>query len=229
MKTIGLLGGMSWESTAVYYREINEQVKKTLGGYSSAKLIINSLEFGGLEEMMQVENWRDIQEVLVQGAQTLEKAGVDFLLICSNTMHKNAGIVKENINIPILHIVDATGKILTDNGIRKVGLLGTKFTMEQDYYKGMLAKEYAVEVLTPNADDRSRTHEIIDEICMGELRSHSKNDYIRMIDEMAASGAEAVILGCTEIGILIKDGDASIPLYDTTLIHSQAAVKMALG
>ncbi len=228
MKTIGLLGGMSWESTAIYYRAINEEIKKTLGGYHSAKIILNSLEFSELEAMMQAGRWQEISEVLVEGAKTIEAAGADFMLICSNTMHKNAPAVRDHINIPLLHIADATGEALVANGIKKVGLLGTTFTMEQDYYKGYLTDQFGLEVVVPDSSDRFRVHEIIDEICMGQLLETSKNDYRRMIDDLKDRGAQAAILGCTEIGILIEDGEASIPLYDTTLIHSKAAVKMAL-
>lgn len=228
MKTIGLLGGLSWESTAVYYRAINEGVGRAKGGYHSAKIILNSLEFAGLEAMMQAENWTEVQKNLVEGAKTIEAAGADFLLICSNTMHKNEPIIRENISIPIVHIVDATGEALVGDGIKKVGLLGTTFTMEQDYYIGPLVERFGLDVIVPNATDRLRVHEIIDEICLGELNENSKEDYKRIIDELAEQGAEAVILGCTEIGILIKDGEGSVPLYDTTLIHSRAAVELAL-
>lgn len=228
MKTIGLLGGLSWESTAVYYREINEGVGRARGGYHSAKIILNSLEFAGLEAMMQAENWVEVQKVLVDGAKTIEAAGADFLLICSNTMHKNEPIIRENISIPIVHIVDATGAALVQDGIKKIGLLGTTFTMEQDYYIGPLVERFGLDVIVPSATDRQRVHEIIDEICLGELNESSKEDYKRIIADLAEQGAEAVILGCTEIGILIKDGDATVPLYDTTLIHSRAAVELAL-
>ena len=228
MKTIGLLGGLSWESTAVYYREINEAVGREKGGYHSAKIILNSLEFAGLEAMMQTENWTEVQKVLVEGAKTIEAAGADFLLICSNTMHKNEPIIREQVSIPILHIVDATGGALVKDSIKKVGLLGTIFTMEQDYYTRPLIEKYGLDVIVPNENDRQHVHEIIDEICLGELRENSKEIYKRIIDDLAKQGAEAVILGCTEIGILIKDGEGAVPLYDTTLIHSHAAVKLAL-
>tara|TARA_R110002096_G_scaffold416576_3_gene619645 strand:- start:82210 stop:82902 length:693 start_codon:yes stop_codon:yes gene_type:complete len=228
MKTIGLLGGLSWESTAVYYREINEGVGRAKGGYHSAKIILNSLEFAGLEAMMQAENWSEVQKVLVDGAKTIETAGADFLLICSNTMHKNEPIIRENISIPIIHIADAAGSALVADGIKKVGFLGTTFTMEQDFYIGRLKEKFELDVIVPNAIDRRRVHEIIDEICVGELNENSKQDYKRIIDDLAQQGAEAVILGCTEIGILIKDGEGVVPLYDTTLIHSRAAVDLAL-
>ena len=228
MKTIGLLGGLSWESTAVYYREINEGVGRAKGDYHSAKIILNSLEFGDLEAMMQAENWQEVQKILIEGAKTIEAAGADFLLICSNTMHKNEPIIRENISIPIVHIVDATGTALVKDGIKKVGLLGTTFTMEQDYYIGPLVEKFGLDVIVPNANDRRRVHEIIDEICLSELKESSKEDYKRIIADLAEQGAEAVILGCTEIGILIKDGEGSVPLYDTTLIHSRAAVEFAL-
>lgn len=228
MKTIGLLGGLSWESTAVYYRAINQGVGQVLGGYHSAKIILDSLEFSELEAMMQIEDWAGVQKILVDGATTIENAGADFLLICSNTMHKNAPAIEKAIDIPVLHIVDATGEALVNDGIKKVGLLGTIFTMEQDYYKGRLKERFGLDVIIPEQSACERVHEIIDEICLGNLKESSKNEYCKIIEDLATQGAEAVILGCTEIGILIKDGDASIPLYDTTLIHSAAAVKLAL-
>lgn len=228
MKTIGLLGGLSWESTAVYYREINECVGRILGGYNSAKIILNSLEFAELEALMQEENWSEVQDILVEGAKTLEKSGADFILICSNTMHKNEPIIRENISIPIVHIVDATGAALVKDGVKKVGLLGTTFTMEQDYYIGPLVEKFGLEVNVPRSVDRLRVHDIIDENCLGELLETSKQEYLRIIEDLVEQGAEAIILGCTEIGILIKNGEGPVPLYDTTLIHSRAAVELAL-
>ncbi|HPF47604.1 MAG: aspartate/glutamate racemase family protein [Alphaproteobacteria bacterium] len=228
MKTIGLLGGLSWESTVVYYREINRLVGKSLGGYHSAKIILNSLEFAELEDMMQKGSWPEIQRILIEGARVIEDAGADFLLICSNTMHRNEMVIRENIDIPVLHIADATAEVLIRDGISKVGLLGTTFTMEQDYYKGRLKEKFGLDVIVPPKSERERVHAIIDEICMGETNEKSKADYQRIIRNMAKRGAEAVILGCTEIGILIKDGEADVPLYDTAIIHSQAAVKMAI-
>jgi len=229
MKTIGLLGGMSWESTAIYYRAINEGVKNTLGGFHSAKILLNSLEFGHLEQLMQEEQWDTIEEILIANARTVDRAGADFLVVCTNTMHKIVPKIQEHISIPILHIVDATAGVLLAKGIKKVGLLGTTFTMEHDFYKGRLMNKFGIEVVVPIAEDRNHIHRIIDEICMGDCNDHSKQEYLRIITSLQDQGAEAVILGCTEIGILVKDGDADIPLLDTTLIHAEAAVKMALS
>ena len=228
MKTIGLLGGMSWESTAIYYRVLNEEMKKAAGGRHSAKIILNSVDFEPIEQMMKVSDFDNIVGILIEKAQSVERAGADFLLICTNTMHKLAPQIQENIAIPILHIADATADVLISKNIKTVGLMGTIPTMEQDFYKGQLKEKYGLKVIIPNEADQTITHSVIEELCMGEILEASKAEYLRIFDDLAGQGAEAVILGCTEIGMLDKDGEAKIPLLDTTLIHAKAAVKQAL-
>ena len=230
MKTIGLLGGMSWESTADYYRSINQGVKNTLGGLHSAKIILHSVDFDPIEKMQHQGDWPGTAKVLSGAALSVQAAGADFLLICTNTMHKVASDIEEAIDIPLLHIADATAEVLTKQGIKTVGLLGTAFTMEQDFYKGRLSNKYGLEVLTPNQEDRKSVHEIIyKELCLGEIKPSSRLEYLRIIDSLAAQGAEAVILGCTEIGMLVNQTDTSVKLFDTTAIHAQAAVELAMA
>ncbi len=228
MKTIGLLGGMSWESTVSYYREINEGVKKALGGLHSAKIILHSVDFHQIEKLQHDGNWKALAEILSDAALGLQNAGADFLVICTNTMHKVAPEIEETIDIPILHIADATAKVVTQHGIKKVGLLGTAFTMEQEFYKGRLSERYGLKVVVPSEDDRKLVHDIIyNELCLGKIEERSKAEYLRIVDILAKSGAEAVILGCTEISMLIDQGDTDMPLYDTTTIHASKAVELA--
>lgn len=230
MKTIGLLGGMSWESTSGYYRAINTGVKEKLGGLHSAKIALYSVDFEPIEKLQHSGNWQGTAEMLSQAAQKIELAGADFLLICTNTMHKVAPQIAQAINIPLLHIADATAEVLVNKGIKTVGLLGTAFTMEQDFYKGRLKDHYGLNVLTPNEADIKIVHNVIyQELCLGNSTAASKTQYLRIIASLAASGAEAVILGCTEIGMLVAQVDTKIPLLDTTYIHAQKAIEWALS
>ena len=229
MKTIGLLGGMSWESTQGYYRAINEGVKEALGGLHSAKLVLNSVDFAEIEACQQSGDWRKAGEILAQAAQGVEAAGADCLLICTNTMHKVAEDIDDAISIPLIHIADATGEALKQAGVKRVGLLGTGFTMEQDFYKGRLSEQHDLEVLIPKAEDRALIHRVIfQELCVGITTNASKAEYLRIIEALKEQGAEAVILGCTEIGMLVTQADTDTPLFDTTEIHADAAVTFAL-
>jgi len=229
MKTIGLLGGMSWESSVGYYKLINEGVRESLGGLHSAKIAMYSVDFDPIEKLQHAGDWNGTATILTEAAKRVESAGADCLLICTNTMHKVAAQVEENINIPLLHIADATAEVLVKKDVKKVGLLGTAFTMEQDFYKGRLSEHYGLTVLTPNADDREIIHDVIyQELCLGKTLPTSKQEYLRIIDLLAKQGAEAVILGCTEIGMLIEQSDTDIELLDTTYIHAQKAVEFAV-
>ena len=230
MKTIGLLGGMSWESTAHYYRAINEGVKNRLGDLHSAKIAMYSVDFEPIEKLQHAGDWAGTAKILAEAARNVEAAGADFLLICTNTMHKVAPEIAQAISIPILHIADATAEVLRDKGIGKVGLLGTAFTMEQDFYKGRLSEKYGLDVLVPDEADRRLVHRVIyQELCLGKIDSGSKKEYLRIIDGLAKRGAEGVILGCTEIGMLVSQGDTEVPLFDTTGIHAEKAVEYATG
>ncbi len=229
MKTIGLLGGMSWESTLWYYQALNEGVKKQLGGLHSAKIAMYSVDFAEIEHLQMQGDWQKAGEVLAQAALGVEKCGADFLLICTNTMHKVAPEIQAKLSIPLLHIADATAQELIKQGISKVGLLGTAFTMEQDFYKGRLEQKYGLEVVVPNHADRQIVHKIIyDELCLGQIQSDSKKEYLRIINELEKQGAQGVILGCTEIGLLVKQADTQVKLFDTTFIHADAAILEAL-
>lgn len=229
MNTIGLLGGMSWESTLSYYKAINEGVKKRLGGLHSAQIALYSVDFDPIEKLQHEGNWDGTAEILIEAARKVEAAGADFLLICTNTMHKVAPHIESGINIPLIHIADATAEVLKSQGIKKVGLLGTAFTMEQDFYKGRLRDKYGLNVVVPNANDRSFIHRVIyEELCLGTVTAEAKDGYLHVIDRLAAEGAEAVILGCTEIGLLVKQEDTQVELFDTTAIHAQAAVNACL-
>ena len=229
MKTIGLLGGMSWESTLGYYRAINEGVKNALGGLHSAKIAMYSVDFEPIEKLQHAGDWEGTARILCEAARRVQAAGADFLLICTNTMHKVASQVEEAIDIPLLHIADATADVLKRNGIKTVGLLGTAFTMEQDFYKGRLSEKYGLHVLVPNAEDRLIVHDAIyHELCLGKIQAASKTEFLRIIDGLADEGAEAVILGCTEIGMLISQDDTHVKLFDTAAIHAQKAVEYAV-
>ncbi|MEH6472595.1 MAG: aspartate/glutamate racemase family protein [Halopseudomonas sp.] len=230
MKTVGLLGGMSWESTVGYYQAINQGIKQQLGGLHSAKIILNSVDFDPIEKLQHQGDWDATAEILCQAAQNVETAGADCLLICTNTMHKVAEQVAASISIPLLHIADATGTALQQQGIGRVGLLGTGFTMEQGFYKGRLRDNVGLEVLVPGVSDRQIIHQVIyQELCLGRIEPESKAEYLRIISDLKAQGAEAVILGCTEIGLLVSQTDTEIALFDTTAIHAQAAVEFALS
>ena len=229
MKTIGLIGGMSWESTASYYQLINETIKEKLGGLHSAKILLYSVDFAEIERYQASGDWDKSAEVLSQIAQNLEQAGADFIVICTNTMHKVAPQIQKTISIPILHIAQATADALLENGIKKVGLLGTKYTMTQDFYKEKLF-EAGLDVVIPDQAGVEEVNRIIyDELCLGQIEESSKQAYLAIIDDLKNAGAEAVILGCTEIGLLVKQEDTDVPLFDTTVIHAQKAAEFAVG
>ena len=231
MKTTGLLGGMSWESTVGYYRAINEGIRRQLGGLHSAKIVMYSVDFDPIEKLQHSGDWQATGEILANCSRSIEAGGADFLLICTNTMHKVAEQVEEAVDIPLLHIADATGEALARDGVKKVGLLGTAFTMEEDFYRGRLMDKFNLDVIVPEQDDRRIVHDIIyQELCLGKIRKQSRQEYARIVEGLAGNGAEAVILGCTEIGMLISDNDTGIevPLYDTTEIHAAKAVEWAL-
>jgi aspartate racemase len=221
---------MSWESTVDYYRMINQGVKATLGGLHSAKIVMYSVDFEVVEKMQSTGDWDGAANLLIDAAKNIQAAGADFLLICTNTMHKVAPQVEAAIDIPLLHIADATAKVLTHEKIENVGLLGTAFTMEQGFYKGRLVEQYGLRVLTPGESDRGIIHNVIyEELCLGRQLPSSKSEYLRIVDGLASQGAQAVILGCTEIGMLINQSDTNIKLLDTTKIHAQKAVEYALA
>ncbi len=228
MKTIGLLGGMSWESTLSYYRMLNEGVKKNLGGLHSAQIAMVSVDFDPIEKLQHAGDWEGTARILADAGRRVEAAGADVLLICTNTMHRVAPEVEAAINIPLLHIADATAEELVVRKVSRVGLLGTAFTMEQDFYKGRLAQNYGLEVLVPGAQERQVVHDIIyQELCLGRIQTQSKHRYLEIIQGLADRGAEAVILGCTEIGLLVNQAETTVPLLDTTAIHAQRAVQFA--
>ncbi|MBP5750194.1 MAG: aspartate/glutamate racemase family protein [Firmicutes bacterium] len=228
MKTIGLIGGMSWESTVPYYQLINEYVKDALGGLHSAKIALYSVEFDEIERCQSENRWDDSAKILADAAAGLEKCGADFILICTNTMHKVFGQVQAAVNVPLLHIADATGEALKAAGIRKVGLLGTRYTMQQDFYKGRLA-EAGFEVRVPAEEYIEELNRIIfEELCVGVIREESRQTFVKAIEDLKAQGCEGVILGCTEIGLLVRPEDSCLPTFDTTVIHAQAAAKKAL-
>ena len=230
MKTIGLLGGMSWESTLVYYRAINEGVKARLGGLHSAKIVLHSVDFEPIERLQHAGDWQGTAEILVHAARSVQAAGADFLLICTNTMHKVAPQIEAAIRVPLLHIADATAVRLQSEGVETVGLLGTAFTMEQTFYKDRLSEKYGLRVLVPNDEDRALVHRVIyEELCLGRVNPGSRQQYLRIIEELAGEGAEAVILGCTEIGLLVRDTDTPVRLLDTTAVHAEVAVERALA
>ena len=230
MKTIGLLGGMSWESTALYYQSINQGIKAGLGGLNSAKICMVSVNFDEIEKLQHQGKWDETGVILGNAAQSVEAGGADFLLICTNTMHKVAPEIEASISIPILHIADATANRLLADGVKRVGLLGTRFTMEQDFYKNRLTEKFGIEVLVPNDTDRTVVHEVIyNELCLGEIKADSKSQYLEIVARLHEQGAEAVIMGCTEITLLINQQDTNVPLYDTTAIHAEEAVTLALS
>ena len=229
MKTIGLLGGMSWESTQWYYQVLNEGIKNKLGGLHSAKIILHSVDFAEIEKLQMQGDWHAAGDLLANAALGVEKAGADFLLICTNTMHKVAPQIEAKIKIPLLHIADATAEALVSKGVNTVGLLGTAFTMEQDFYKGRLEENYGLKVITPSQSDRVIVHKVIyNELCLGKINHASKQEYLRIIQDLNNQGAQGVILGCTEIGLLVKQSDTNVTLFDTTFIHANAAVNKAV-
>lgn len=228
MKTIGLIGGMSWESTVTYYQLINETVKQQLGGLHSGKILLYSVDFAQIEEYQAQGEWEKSGEVLAQAAVNLEKAGADFLVICTNTMHKVAPQIQARIGIPILHIAEATAQALKERGITKVGLLGTKYTMTQAFYKDKLT-EAGIEVVIPDAAGVETVNDVIyQELCLGIIRPESREKFLQIIEQLGHAGAQGVILGCTEIGLLVKQEDTAMPVFDTTRIHGEKAARMAL-
>ena len=228
MKTIGLLGGMSWESTELYYRWINEETKHRLGGLHSAPVAMVSVDFQHIEELQHQGNWEAAGEFLAEKALQVEAAGAGFLLLCTNTMHKVAPQIEAAISIPLLHLADATAKRIREAGLTTVGLLGTKFTMEQDFYRGRLEQQ-GLSVLIPAQGDRDIIHRVIyEELCLGKIVADSRKEYLRIIGQLAAAGAEGVIEGCTEIVMLVQQEHTRIPLFDTTAIHAREAVSLAL-
>jgi aspartate racemase len=223
MKTIGLIGGMSWESTVSYYQIINETIKEKLGGLHSAKIILYSVDFAEIEECQSKGDWDKSAIILADAAMRLEKAGADYIVICTNTMHKVAPYIQKKIKIPIIHIAETTAEALKKDNVKKVALLGTKYTMTQDFYKEKI-QQNGIEVIIPNEKDVEIVNDIIyNELCLGIISDKSRREYIRVIDSLKADGAEGVILGCTEIGLLISQEDSSIPIYDTTQIHAYVA------
>ena len=228
MKTIGMLGGMSWESTVTYYQIVNETVMKELGGFHSAKCIVNSVDFHEIEQCQSKGEWEKSGEILSKAAQTLEKAGADLILICANTMHKVAGQIQSNISIPLIHIAEVTSKEIIDHNIKKIALLGTKYTMEQDFYKQILFDK-GLDVMIPEEEDRAYINNALyTELGMGIIKESTKIKFLEIMDKLVQEGAEGVILGCTEIGLLINQNDTETLLFDTTIIHATAAALYAL-
>lgn len=229
MKTIGLIGGMSWESTQDYYRLINLAVREKLGGYHSAKCILLSVDFAEIETLQRLGDWDTAGDLLAAAASSLEKAGADLLVLCTNTMHISAPAIQKAVSIPFLHIADATAHAIAALGLTKVGLLGTRFTMEEDFYKGRLAQRHGLEVIVPAASDRTLVHNVIyNELVHGSILSESRQAYRQVIEKLVTAGAQGIILGCTEIGMLVKPEDSAVPLFDTTQLHALAAVQLAL-
>ena len=223
LKTIGLIGGMSWESTVTYYKIINEVIKEKLGGLHSAKCVLYSVDFQEIEECQANGNWEKSGEILGEAAYNLEKAGADFIVICTNTMHKVVNQIKEKISIPILHIAEMTAEKILEKGLKNIALLGTKYTMEQDFYKSKLI-EKGINVIIPDKNDIEIINEVIyDELCLGTINSDSKKKFLEIVDKLRSKEAEGIILGCTEIGLLIKNADTDVPLFDTAIIHAEQA------
>jgi aspartate racemase len=229
MKTIGLIGGMSWESSQEYYRIINETARERLGGLHSARSLMFSFDFAEIEELQHAGNWEEATRRMVAAGQSLERGGADFLMICTNTMHKMAKEVQDGVEVPLLHIADPTGQAIKAQGLIKIALLGTKYTMEQDFYKGRLQSEFGLEVIIPDEADRQIVHDIIyDELCVGVVKEDSRQKYQQIIQRLKTQGAEGVILGCTEIMMLIQQSGTDLPVFDTTRIHAETAVDLAL-
>jgi aspartate racemase len=229
MKTIGIIGGMSWESTATYYQRINQAVNLAVGGFTSAKVIINSVNFAEIEAFQTQGEWLKAEQLLIQCAKSLELAGADFIIIATNTMHKVAHAIEESIGIPLLHIAAATGEALKTDHITRVGLLGTRFTMQEDFYKGYIKRNFGIDVVVPSEQAKTMVNDVIyKELCLGIINPNSKQQYLDELYNLFNRGAQAVVLGCTEIGLLIQQADTPIRLYDTTAIHTKAACKLAL-
>ena len=230
MKTLGLIGGMSWESTVPYYRLINEGVKARRGGLHSARLVLYSVDFAEVEALQRAGQWDEAGQLLAQAAAALQAAGAQGLVLCTNTMHKVADAITLAVDLPLIHIADATAQAVQTAGVRKVGLLGTRFTMEQDFYKARFQSAFGLEVLVPSLPDRDEVHRIIyEELCLGQVHDASRDVYRRVMDALVTDGAQGIILGCTEIGLLVGAQDSSVPLFDTTALHAQAAVDWMLA
>lgn len=229
MKTIGLIGGMSWESSLEYYKIINETVKIKLGGLHSAKCLMYSVDFAEIEALQHQNKWDKLTDIIVSCAENLKNGGADFIVICTNTMHKMAKDIENKAGIKVLHIAEVTGEKIIQNGIKKVGLLGTKFTMEQDFYKKVLIDKFNIDVVIPDESEREIVHDVIyNELCKGIINDVSKEKFIKIINNLALNGAEGVVLGCTEIPLLIDQEDVNINVYDTTTIHAISAAEFAI-
>jgi len=229
MKTIGMIGGMSWESSAEYYRIINETVKKQLGGLHSAKCMLYSLEFEEIEQLQHAGDWAALEDILVDAAEKLKGSGADFIVICTNTMHKLAPAIEKRAGVKLLHIAAVAGEKIVQQKLKKVALLGTKFTMEQDFYKRVLSDAYQMDVMIPNPEEREMIHGVIyQELCQGQIKAESREKIKAVIRRLAAAGAEAIVLGCTELPLLIKSSDSELPVFDTTELHATAAAAYAL-
>ena len=230
MKTIGLIGGMSWESSTEYYRCLNENIKARLGGFHSAKCILFSVDFGEIEPLMRKGRWEQIEFIISDAARILEKGGSEIILICTNTIHKIAERVEKALSVPLLHIADPTGRRIKELNINTIGLLGTRFTMEEDFYRRRLAVKFGLRVIVPDQKERELVDKVIfEELCLGKIRTESKNRYLDIMQKMIGKGAEGIILGCTEIGMLVNQKDKRYPLFDTTSLHAEAAVEFALS
>ncbi|HBL4692386.1 MULTISPECIES: aspartate/glutamate racemase [Citrobacter] len=230
MKTIGLLGGMSWESTIPYYRLINEGIKQRLGGLHSASLLLHSVDFHDIEACQQRGEWDKAGEMLADAALGLQKAGAEGIVLCTNTMHKVADAIESRCTLPFLHIADATGRAIAAQGLSRVALLGTRYTMEQDFYRGRLEQQFAIECLVPEAEDRAKINTIIfDELCLGQFSDASRDYYVQVIEQLASQGAQGVIFGCTEIGLLVPAERSPVPVFDTAAIHAADAVAFMLS
>jgi aspartate racemase len=229
MKTIGMIGGMSWESSLEYYRMVNQSVKERLGGFHSARCLMYSVDFHEIEDLQHRHDWQGAASMMIDAARKLEKGGADFVIICTNTMHKVADDVAAHVQIPLLHIADPTAAAVKSSGIRKIALLGTRFTMEEDFYKGKLARDHGLDVIIPADAEMDEIHAVIyHELCLGKIKAAAKTRFLQIVDNLMCRGAEGVILGCTEIGLLIKNGESRVPFFDTTGIHAKAAVDFAL-
>jgi len=230
VKTIGLIGGMSWESTVSYYRTINETIKERLGGLHSAKIVLYSVDFHEIEQLQRAEDWETAGGVLAEAARSLEAAGASFLVLCTNTMHNVAASIEAAVRLPLFHIADPTAAAIKQGGHSTVGLLGTRFTMEQAFYRDRLSERHGLRVVVPGLEDRETVHRIIyEELCLGVVTPKSRNDYRRIMESLASEGAEAIILGCTEISLLVSQRDSPVPLFDTAAIHARAAAEEALS
>ncbi|WP_186379319.1 aspartate/glutamate racemase family protein [Yersinia massiliensis] len=229
MKILGLIGGMSWESTIPYYRMINQQVKEQLGGLHSAKIVLYSVDFHEIEQLQAKGDWQTAAQVLSDAAVSLKRAGAEVVVVCTNTMHKVADDIEAASGLPLLHIADTTAAQIKHQGIRKIGLLGTRYTMEQDFYRGRLTEKHDIEVITPDSADREIINRIIyEELCLGVINEHSRQEYRRIIKTLEQKGAQGIIFGCTEITLLVNAQDATVPVFDTTAIHAKAAAEYAL-